>query len=272
MGIREFTVEQRGVSLPDYAALKPVGTVPVGPVYTSTDIAELAARLGSIDTFDRRGNVIWLDDFESSLAGMICYAYASLPAYTDGEIVISNETARNGAFSCKLTTPDGVGESASIAEVLPNPVLSKIGFEASFTIDEGEEADYIKFTIDHYDGTGRYLAFVKYYVATGDLKLNTGPAIVPEVETVIVSGLNLYALKQLFHTIKLVIDTATHKYVRVILDETTYDISAYSLPSGPAAGLAPQTDFEVLSKTAVAAHISNFVDDVILTQNEPPNV
>ncbi|GAH92629.1 unnamed protein product, partial [marine sediment metagenome] len=42
-----YVVRTRGIGLPDYAQPKPVGSVPVGPIYTSTDVGELAARLGS---------------------------------------------------------------------------------------------------------------------------------------------------------------------------------------------------------------------------------
>ena len=41
------------------------GTTPQGMVHRVADLAELAARLGSPDVFDRRGNVLFMDSFEN---------------------------------------------------------------------------------------------------------------------------------------------------------------------------------------------------------------
>ena len=47
---------------PDYGRLSAQATV-----FPVTDLGELAARLGSIVSHDRRGDVIWLDGFEDGL-------------------------------------------------------------------------------------------------------------------------------------------------------------------------------------------------------------
>ena len=51
-----------GHGYPDYGTQGPVSTV-----HSIQDLGELAVRLGSIVTFDRRGNVLWLDGFDSGI-------------------------------------------------------------------------------------------------------------------------------------------------------------------------------------------------------------
>jgi len=71
------------------------------------------------------------------------------------------------------------------------------------------------------------------------------------------------------HTMKLVVDLNTDRYVRFILNETEYDLSAYSAntfanPDQPHLGVKA-----ILYSTA-GFNADCWVDDIILTQNEPP--
>src|SRR4030042_6725681 len=94
----QVTLTPKGVGLPDYSQSKPLGAVPVSsnsPVYTLTDSAELARRLGSITTFDGRGYILWYDDFEGGAVGTRWT--------TSGTVTQSAAYCRNGTYSCKIT-------------------------------------------------------------------------------------------------------------------------------------------------------------------------
>ncbi|GAI56753.1 unnamed protein product, partial [marine sediment metagenome] len=63
-------------------------------IYRLADMGELAVRLGSIVTHDRRGDVIWMDNFDSGIAKW--YQFAS---DDDGLVEWSAERSRSGGFS-----------------------------------------------------------------------------------------------------------------------------------------------------------------------------
>ena len=94
------------------------------------DLGELAVRLGSIITFDRRGDIVWFDDFEGDV-----FKWERDPSGVDAAIIVSPEAARNGAFSAKLTTGNLADDHATILHHLPYPVTSRVGFEISFTVN-----------------------------------------------------------------------------------------------------------------------------------------
>ena len=60
--------------------------------------AELAARLGSPDTFDRRGDVLWMDDFESGLK------WRTSLLGTGSLIDLTATMAASGGKCCRLVT------------------------------------------------------------------------------------------------------------------------------------------------------------------------
>lgn len=254
---KSFTVETRGIGHPDYAAPKPVGQVPVGPIYTVTDIGELAARLGSIVTFDRRGNVIWLDDFEGTENKWV------LGGSGEGyNFVISAEAARNGCFSGKLNPGILEGNYGFITHSCPYPVLSKLGLECSFTWDT--DIKIISLRLHLYTGTDYYWAQIKY--DEGEKKLYYRG--VPFGWYEFASDVRLLVYFNHFHTAKLVADFATGRYERFILNNREYDLSSYKLATNTS------TYYPNVYNTI---HLTNgsdginpiYIDDVIVTQNEP---
>lgn len=238
--------------LPDYGPNTPKSTT-----YGLADLAELAARLGSIVTFDRRGDVVWLDDFEDNLAKWEL-------GFGTGTAVLSAATARNGGKSAKLTTPAVTDLGATITKRLPFPALSKIGSEISVAQDDSNIlflSGAIFFLLG--DGTFKYGQW-EYLPLTTTLNIFDHTAGTVSLSTSVQFADSIY----LFHTFKLVVDLVTGKYVRLIMDETEWDLSAYTLIGDDADGDAwMYSDFRVATKAAVAA--SCYVDDAIVTQNEP---
>ncbi|MFH1593720.1 MAG: hypothetical protein ABID09_03365, partial [Candidatus Omnitrophota bacterium] len=89
---------------PDYTSKGKLNTITA-----STDNAELAVRLGSVVTFDRRGNVIFIDDFEGATL-----------FWTTGGAGVGNVEAltaawgKSGSQSCELTAGAGAAGQARI--------------------------------------------------------------------------------------------------------------------------------------------------------------
>lgn len=229
-------------------------------VFAVTDLGELAARLGSIDTFDRGGDVFWLDDFESSLN-----SWATSLAGTGAAAAISTASARNGGSSVALTPGSDGGLSAAIQHEAPLIRLSPMGFEFSFTVQD--DVSIVEMYMEVYDGGPSAASFrVRWVRALEQLQVWQGGAA-PAWATV-QTGVALYSDDGLFNTMKLVGDPDNGDILRVVLNQWTPDVSAYER------GIFITTDAAhvrvgIIVYGTAAANPTSYVDDVILTLNEP---
>lgn len=230
---------------------------PAATIHSIQDLGELAARLGSPDTFDRRGNVLWYDDFESGVEKWLSIPSPGgpLPEWTAG-------ASRNGSYSCYLETTAAENVSTLIYKYLPYPVLSGIGFEFSVA-NMGLWLNLIgTLTVTTADHT--YTVSIKYEHATG--KFYYWPDEGDWVETGIT--LKLQVSSTLFHTIKMVGDFANKEYMRLIVNNREASLDGLAIretdpATEPLLGLMVQL---YNSGTVVAM---GCVDDIIITQNEP---
>ena len=238
--------------LPDYGANTPKVTV-----YGLSDMAELAVRLGSFVSYDRQGDVMCLDGFESGLRGFLTggdglgYSVAQDSTYS-----------RNGAFSAKMVCGSTLGRSASLNKFLQYPVLGNMGLEFSFTMHDDLET--LKAAVLLYDGTNSMLARLTFDEDNSILKyLNSAGA-----EVDLQAGLVLAEHPYLFHTLKFVVDYTNQKYVRAMLDERSWDMTDIPLYSTLSAN--PPYMYILISLIGkAAANAAIYVDDFIVTQNEP---
>lgn len=257
---RTWAFPSRGVGLPDYSASKPVGQVPVGPVYTSSDTGELAVRLGSPVSFDRRGNVIWLDDFENNINKWVQYAVG-----TGGSIGLSNGAARNGAMSAKLITPSDALLAARLYRDFLYPEVGKIGGEISFTINNN--LDFFQLGLQFWTETKYTHSLLRYLPSEKALYYVDSTSVLK----VILSNANLFATTPLFHTLKLVVDIKTDKYVRALLDSYYVDMSEIACPTSTGV-YTKDFNCQITAMGKAGLNVTIYVDDFILTQNEPANV
>ncbi|GAI04660.1 unnamed protein product [marine sediment metagenome] len=221
------------------------------------DLGELAARLGSIATFDRRGDVVWFDDFENDLS-----AWYELGVGTDHDAYMSAESARNGAFSCKLITGRTLGQGSKIIHISSGLVPSKIGIEVSFTTNAN--LDEFRVRLYLYDSVYYYTPEIRCYLSTRELKyIDAENDPIPFATNVFLSPHN-----QLYHTLKFVFDQPNQTYSRVILDNVPYDLSGIPVRKRES-DLYPRYWIEIATRASADANVTSFVDDVIITQNEP---
>jgi len=238
---------------PDWGTAGPLGTV-----YTVEDMAELAVRLGSFVTFDRRGNVIFLDDF----ASLTKTAYWRLGGGGGGTVNISNLWVLYGQSSCKLVAE--ANDWVEITYELAFPTLSRMGFEFAWNrLDEGN-LESIRLEIGLNDGTNWWYSELEWIAATGLWRVvsslgawvNLSPTIQHSADVVV------------FNHVKLVVDFVNKKYVRLIVNDLTYDLSNIALNSGGA--VVPAYVYMSFMTTANAGgDATNYIDHIIITQNEP---
>jgi len=221
------------------------------------DMGELAVRLGSPDTFDRRGDVMLVDDFEDNINKWVIGASG-----VGGGVALSNDYARNGSRCAKITSGDAIGDTTSITRNMPYPVISRIGFEISFTYHA--HFNLWGWYVNLYDGVNSHTANIKYADATQLLTYYNSAG----ADITFATAVDLYAGTALFHTAKLVVDFTTDKYVRFILDDKEYDLSSYAIKVGASAN---QPLLSAVYAVATGTNENNicYADDAIITQNEP---
>ncbi|OGN97553.1 MAG: hypothetical protein A2Y89_06720 [Chloroflexi bacterium RBG_13_51_18] len=239
---------------PDYGMYSLAKTI-----YHMTDMGELAARLGSICTFDRRGDVVFLDDFESGLG-----SWQKIAGGTGSDAVISADNARNGFLSCKMTTGSDGTKLIRLARYLPLPVYSAFGVEFSVAISPFAITGYLTGDILVYDGVNVNKFMIKYDLADQNLYMYDSAGA--WVDMAMPYELQRYTY--LFHTIKLVGDFSTDRWKRVIVDNFTVDLSGYAVYTAASAG-NPMMEVNIILHTDDDANRYVYLDDFIITQNEP---
>lgn len=220
--------------------------------------AELAARLGSIHTFDRRGDVVWFDDFESGIAEW----EVSIVGVGD-TATLSTARARTGATSCLLTTGSATNPEVAIAHYFPTPVYTGMGVE--FSVAFFDQFTDIWFQVVTYDGTDSWFPRIKLDRANDKLQYYDSAGAYQDIAT----GLLLYHNDYFFRTLKLVYDTSIDEYKRLIYNNQTYDLSGIALRKVAAVGSDPYAFLDIQLTGRTGFTDTAYIDDVIITQNEP---
>lgn len=237
-------------------------------LFGNLDHAELAARLGALSKFDRSGQVIWFDDFEGSILKW-------LTAVNSANTTISLNAARplQGSKCMKFFTGDEAGNWGRATYYLFYPVLSKIGFEISSTYHA--YIDRLLWKIILYTGSTVNYAQIEwenssnklyYKDKTDDANLFPSGTVTELGETVDLN-MSVYG----YFTAKLVVDFSTGKYVRFILNNTTYDMSSLYYFTEAETATPPQMRVRVAvdgGDTAGAREATVYYDNAIVTWNE----
>jgi hypothetical protein len=222
-----------------------------------SDLGELAARLGSINTFDRRGDVIFMDDFEASTL-----KWDSSTSGAGASVARTSTFANGGTYALQLITGDANGNSATMQRYFPLHAKQRIGVEAG--ISNSADLSYIGIVLRWYDGTNYHNSNFQYEVSTGSLQVTDHTGAM----TTIASGITIEPVSHLFHHIKLVVDFNSDKYVRLMIDGVEYDISHVGARTVASAS-GPYGYLQIAAVNGAAGNRGIIVDDVIITINEP---
>ena len=182
------------------------------------DMGELAVRLGSTVSFDRRGIVMDMDDFETGLSKWGYDGYASDSAQ---KVVVTH--VYRGGYAIQLNSGKLADPIYIINKAFPNISAKKSGAEIAFRPSSGGYYQIIR--LQHSDGSALSQASIKldmvakeiYYLNSGGNYASFGT--IPD----------LGAMTTIWNVIKLVADFENETYYRVILNGTTYDLSSYAL-------------------------------------------
>ncbi len=225
--------------------------------YQLTDLGELAARLGSPITFDRRGDVIWWDDFECGFSHWL-----TTPSGAGATAALSTARARNGRTSALLVAGSDANHSEQMVHRQAVPTLSRLGSEFSFSLDTNDHT--INLIVRTQDGTTQATYSVRWDGVLNVLQYqDSGAALVTFATNII-----LPEDETLFNTFKLVVDASTGQYVRFLLNESSYSLSGIGGRVDPVAA-APMEEVFIVNTGLAGFNAAAYIDDVILTQNEP---
>ena len=225
-------------------------------VFSNVDDAELAARTSQYTSVDRRGNVVWYDDFESAAA--IKWFVTNTGG---GTATLSTTRAYHGNQSMKISTGAVLGDDVTMEKTFSLPLSRRIGAEALFNILTVNAL--IELRIMGYSGTRLYFSQFRYDQSLLSLQyLNSAGAW---VDLTIYDGVSL--TQEQWIPMKLVVDWDTGEYVRVIFGGTEYSLSGEKMFSAPSATKRRiRTYIYVQTDGAVVSDV--YVDNFILTQNE----
>jgi len=220
-------------------------------------MGDLAVRLGSIVEYDRRGDIVALDDFEDTI---LKWSLLSSPG---GSAVLDSTVAKSGSQSVKIISGNVIGRLSNIHKSFIFQGAPQIGIEVSLC-DPSNGADFY-FHISHWDGVNGQRAQVWYDRSVGLLYAEY-PVI--GAWTPIANIGILRRNEHLFYPIKLVVDFSTGFYKRLLFSDTEHDLSTIAIPPIGLAG-ADYLSAQIMCVSAIAAEQTLWVDNFILTQNEP---
>jgi len=225
--------------------------------YGLADMGELAVRLGSVVSYDRRGDVVWIETFENGITNWLVGGAAG---YTVAESAL--ESLSHGV-SVKLDSPNAGAFDSHISRHSALPVNSKIGFEFAFL--PNTHVDDVRIGLVIYDGTQRYMTYIMVRVDAGEIDYyNEARAFVN-----FASGLTIRQDARTWHYAKLVVDYESNDYVRFLLDNAEYSMAGLKFDVA-ADALGPMLYTQVLQYYAGGVNTPTlYVDNIILTQNEP---
>ena len=226
-------------------------------VFAGLDLSELAVRLGSSVVFDRRGNVVFLEDFEG---GTLFWAVSG--AGTGHSEALSTTWGKTGSKSCALTAGEGAMGQARIYREFYIPIVGKIGIESSFTVDA--DTDYIQLEFYHYNGSGYKAGAIRYDVANTKIQYDSSA----HSWTDLITSYELNTTTKQFNTWKMVLDLENAEYERILINDREVDMDGLGLYDTETGG-TEHLRVSIRHDSADAAAKTIYIDNVILTINEP---
>lgn len=237
---------------PDYGALAPKEVA-----VSISDMGEIAARLGSIVIYDKRGDVVTFDNFEDSILKW-SDSFGSASCYAR----LDTTNAASGSQSLKLHTDAVATNYAALVKAFSVLASKRIGIEWGFSFLEGNR--YLELIIQQYDRKTHSQGGIRINPNLKKIYLQKTDT---EWTELVDTGTMAFA-QYMFAKIKLVVDFATGKYVRLLFSLNEYDISEYDLFSEEST-LAPIMYCNLRLHNIGEAEGDVWLDDFILTQAEP---
>jgi hypothetical protein len=181
-------------------------------------MGELAVRLGSLSTYDRRGEVLWSEDWS--------HGYSMYSFYLDGTgaaVHLDAGYVDITDYTLKLIAGSTGVHTARLFKYFGGWLGDKLGIETAFFIQAA--ANYVYLIFSRFKNNVDTIGGIRVKPSTGELAIrnNTGGY------TVIDTLGNLALPINVFHYAKLCCNFETHKYMRLLFNQKSYNLSSYNL-------------------------------------------
>ena len=219
--------------------------------------AELAARMGSPKSFDKRGEVLLIDGFEEGIS-----KWSLVPAGTGAEIVLSTGTARSGAYSAKIKTSATIDQESRLYRGIAYPKTSNFGVEFSFLTPHVNYA--IVLSVSGETGAESFYGAIRFREDTADCHYYDLDGTWHQLADLSRPPGSQY----ICNTAKLVINFPAGEYLRFLWGDEERDLSGKNFYREVMVA-APYVMISVGIAARVTLSKTVYVDDFIITQNEP---
>lgn len=220
------------------------------------DMAELAARMGSIVNYIRSGKVLFMEGFEEGVGSWLTYEVG-----TNALIALTDERALTGGVALYLNGGTGNNPYSFITKKVPIVSEGKVGLAVAFSIIS--TGYHYEFRVHYGDGDKRYAFYIQYRFNEGKLYYSH----VWEGYKEFASPGQLFHSEGNLHILKMVVNLVDKKFVRLHLDDVEYSM----------VGLTPviedtiyQPYLSVTIKVTGNEETANelYLDNVVLTFDE----
>jgi len=228
---------------------------------SETDLSEVAVRVNApAMTFDRRGDLVYWDDFEDS-------SYHFQDQITPASGGLTNRTTTNpkfGDFCFRFVTGGVIDNYCAVYYVINDFHVERVGTEISFASQSVNSLLFIHLV--YFDGTNRFEGKVAYDTSSSELLVWSGGVWVTAAT---LPGFHGYAGERIpYDTLKMVVDLSTGNYVRALFFGVEVDLTGWPMETAldaTARGVVTYIFFQTLAAAAQTAYI----DDFKFTVNEP---
>jgi len=238
---------------PDWGLVGPKETI-----FGRDDLGEHAVRLGAYHVWDRRGDILLMDDFAEGVNRPLSSVVGA-----GGYIRLFTGGITGGGFCVIFQTGPVVGDYVLLEYLHGLPRPSRLGIEYSFLHDWLSFQTW-RWLIHWYDGVTMWIASVELELATLTLRYyDTGGVYQPFAD---IGGMIPGFLP--WNIGKLVADFGLGRYVRFVYNDVDHDLGAYPIwQFGNAT--PPHFLVDIRLETGSVGGTAGYVDGVIITHNEP---
>jgi hypothetical protein len=221
-----------------------------------TGNAGAAAKMGSMQNWDYRGQVYYQTAFENGAKPWLKY-----PAGTGSEIVIDPSMWLSGGYALKMTAGSDGTHNAYIEALIQRPPTGYTGCEIVWS--KAGTTGYVLLELRLYIGGVIYWARLRYsnvdnrmeyWTSMGAWAFWGNPYFVSSQES--------------FNRMKLVVDVVNHNYVRAMWGQTQQDMAGVPLYT-PGGGFLNAMYVHIENTGRNASNDVVYLDRVILTAGEP---
>lgn len=229
-------------------------------------LAEVAARLGSGVSFDRRGTVFVLDDFESAPLKWSTN-FGTGGGGTGHSITLSNEYPSRGTGCMKVVPPNVANDYSRAYRLIGGVATHRIGMEANITF-KGSLNLKSSIILRAFTGTRQINAGIRFEQdISGGLSYLNNTGAQGHLDASYTSFDTSFSIDQnTSYPLKFVVDLDTEKYVRCMFGGTEIDMSSYT-PYAANSSYCQRVQAEVYVVATAAFPV--YFNDFILTIEEP---